>query len=794
MLTLPDSLAAFAPYRQFMLWRLATDDKGEPTKLPCNRNGQVCDSHDPTYWLDANEALTCAQSLGLGVAFVFTDNDPFFFLDIDNCLNDDGQWSELSQEVCALFPGAAIEVSTSGKGLHIFGIGLPVFGHSNKTVTERGKLELYTRKRFVALTGDRIIGNAGTNHQEVIAWFSQHYMTGSNTNERTIYDWTDTPCDEWDGYHDDGELLTAAFSSSNMFDSGGFAELFAGDHDSLMMRFPDGPGCYDESRADMTLACKLAYWTGKDCERMERLMLMSGLARDKWFKRQNNYLRATIRKACGTVDKVHQLRQQAAPSTQAPTIIASADEVLISEGTQFMPASNQVDYFKDCVYVQSSHSIFIPTGEILSAKQFDVRYGGKIFFIDSTNDKSTKSAFEAFTQSQYCRYPMVHETCFRPDLPTGKVISKGNTRFVNRYADIPVRRVKGDASPFLNHLATILPVQDDRDKLLAYIAACVQFKGDKFKWAPLIQGVPGNGKTVITKVVEYAIGEDYCSVPQAHELGSKFNEPWLINKILVGVNDVYIKDSHDDIIEVLKPLITDERAGTQAKGADMKTSNIIANFILNCNRKDAIKKVRGDRRFAPFFTAQQSEDDLIRDGLDADYFVKLHQWLVDDGYAIMADYLMTYDIPAELSPALSNGGRMNRAPITSSTGDALRSGISHSEQWVQEAIDEGEVGFCGGWVSSYHLRKLMEYRRIRISPLQMADLLLNMGYKHHPALANGRSPARLPCDDNHKSILYIAKNAWHLAAINDGKTACANYVDAQTKKIASTFAMTNSIG
>lgn len=787
MTILPAPLMALASYKQFMLWRVVPDEEGRPTKVPCNRNGQICNAHDPLYWMDAHDAITQANTLGIGVAFVFTDNDPFFFVDIDNCLIN-GQWSPLSQEICGLFPGAAIEISTSGEGLHIFGRGRPPFGHANKTVTERGKIELYSSKRFVALTGTGVVGDANTEHAQGLAALCQYYMVRNENDTRDTFEWTNAPVAEWDGYIDDGELLAAAIAKSNPFDSGGFSELFAGERDALLMRFPDGPGQYDESRADMTLACKLAFWTGKDCERIERLMMMSGLVRDKWTKRQNNYLRATIKRACAITDKVHQRNPQ--PQSVSAS---SQSEPMLSEGVQYMPAANQLDYFKGCVYVQSAHGVFIPSGEVLKKEQFDVRYGGKLFFIDSANDKSTKSAFEAFTQSQYCRFPMAHETCFRPDLPTGEIVAKGNKTMVNLYIDIPVRRVKGDPSLFLDHLAKLLPNGQDREILLAYLAACVQFKGSKFKWCPLIQGVPGNGKTVITKVVEYAIGEDYCSVPQAHELGSKFNEPWLINKLLVGVNDVYIKDSHDDIIEILKPLITDERVGTQAKGVDMKTSAIIANFILNCNRRDAIKKVRGDRRFAPFFTAQQHEDDLIRDGMDSQYFTNLHQWLARDGYAVMADYLMTYDIPVELSPALSHGGRSNRAPLTSSTEDALRSGISHAEQWVIEAVNEGQTGFCGGWISSYHLRQLIDSRRIRMSPNQMHDLLEQMGYMHHPALIRGRSIVRLPCDDNQKSTLYMAGNAWKLRTIDDAKAACADYVNAQTQKIAATFAMTGTM-
>jgi len=111
------------------------------------------DPHDPSNWMTCENAYIIATNFGPGYmpGFVFTEHDPFFFLDIDKCLQSDGQWSPIAQEMLNRFRGAYIEVSQSGNGLHIIGSyegRLPPHRCKNK---EYG-MELYTEKRFVALT------------------------------------------------------------------------------------------------------------------------------------------------------------------------------------------------------------------------------------------------------------------------------------------------------------------------------------------------------------------------------------------------------------------------------------------------------------------------------------------------------------------------------------------------------------------------------------------------------------------------------------------------------------------
>ncbi len=113
-------------YHQFINWKLVPDkaNPGDFKKLPCSPTGEIINSHDPSKWLSPEQAAMSPH----GIAFVFAQSDPFWFLDLDEAFHD-GQWSPLAQWAISYFPGCAIEVSQSGRGLHLFGAGahsLPV--------------------------------------------------------------------------------------------------------------------------------------------------------------------------------------------------------------------------------------------------------------------------------------------------------------------------------------------------------------------------------------------------------------------------------------------------------------------------------------------------------------------------------------------------------------------------------------------------------------------------------------------------------------------------------------------
>lgn len=792
MLTLPAALAPLGAYRQFVLCRFEPDHErpGKTIKMPVHPvTHDEHDAHDSTIWLDAAASLSAAAALGgqpspsgagWGVGFTFTADDPFCFFDLDGCLQDDGQWSPIVHELLAQLPGAAVEVSQSMRGLHIF-----CTGDAGPTATRRKKdytgqlFDLYTEKRFCALTGFSAQGDASIDHTAALGAIVEKHLRRRGVNDSEApQGWTDGPDATWNGPADDDELLRRMMQSQGANSAFGgraaFRDLWERNVEVLARTYPPDPNSrkhdpYNGSSADRALAQHLSFWAGRDCERIKRLMLRSELVRAKWTRREG-YLDDTILSAVAVQSEW--LTDKSVEPALATPAATEAPVATVNTGTTFVGIADQIEMFKGCVYVGDVNRALVPGGHLIKPEQFRVRFGGYTMPMDNTNERSSRDAWEVFTQSQAYRSPRADTACFRPALPPGAIVDEHDRTMVNVYWPIKVARKVGDPGPFLRHLAKLLPNERDRMILLSYMAACVQYIGYKIKWAPLIQGVEGNGKTFFSLCVAEAVGKRYTHWPRADQITEKFNS-WLFDKVFIAVEDIFVAESQQEVIEILKPMITGENLSKRAMNTDQVDADVCCNFLLNSNHKGAIKKTRNDRRFAMLYCAQQYEADLERDGMTGTYMQDLYDWARGGGYAIVAELLHTFPIPAEFDPR----GACQRAPITSSTEEAIGASLGAIEQEVLEAVEQGVPGFCGGWISSMALAKLLEARRRTVSPNRQRDLLLMLGYDWHPGLKQGRVDNTI-LPDGGKPKLFI-KNGHPMAGLVGPGAIASAYSGAQ---------------
>lgn len=554
-----------------------------------------------------------------------------------------------------------------------------------------------------------------------------------------IIDWLNTgPDPRFTGPQDDDELIAKMLASQSIGSIMGgkvsVRELWEAEKYpwKLAEQWPsDKNDVYDRSKADAALMSHLAFWTGKDAPRMERLFRRSGLMREKFNRR--DYREGTVTKAVSMCTKVYDYAPSEAP---AAAVAPSAG----GTGTEVLTITEQVEYFKGCVYVRSAHRVMIPGGEMLKPEQFKTWYGGKKFMMSTGGTEPSKNAFEAFTENRAWVFPKVSGTCFRPRATPGAIIDDR----VNVYFPIERNFAPGDVRPFLDLLARLLPVQRDRDILLAYAASCIQNPGVKFQWAPVVQGTEGNGKSIIMKCVEHGIGEKYWHEPAANDLSNPFNS-YIENKLFIGVEEVYLGDRRE-LLDTLKPLITNARIEVQPKGVDKYMVDNFANWWFNTNHRDAVTKTGNDRRYSIFFTAQQTYEDIKRDGMDGLYFPRLWDWLRAGGFDAVAHYLMTYKIPAELDPA----GLCHRAPLTSTTDQAIAATMGRAEQEVTEAVEIGAAGFRGGWVSSYRLGQLLKDKGVKMAPQRVKAMMEGLGYGQH-----GRVGTPIMEEELARPVLYL---------------------------------------
>lgn len=788
MRELPAALAPMGAYRQFLCYRLipSATKAGKFDKIPVSpHTGEAVNAHDPRHWVTAAEACAVATLWGpsYGVAFSLQKSDPFFFLDLDDHFDPaTGQWSQLAQYLCSHFNGAALEVSQSGRGLHIIGIGT-VPPHGNKNAEMR--LEFYTELRFIALTGTNAIGNAATDCTAPLSYIVPQLFPPKGTGAGGDFTLSTEPVPEWRGPTDDDDLIRRAMNSRSAASVFGnrasFADLWTANIEALSRAYPDPNRPYDASSADAALIAHLAFWTGRHGERIERLMRRSALAREKWNR--DDYLPRSIASVLAGPGDVLTDAEPEPPSM--PAAVAGAPQPAEVTGNTFLSVVEQRALFSGCVYVTDRHRALVPGGALLKAEQFRVAYGGYTFAMDAVNERTTRNAWEAFTESQALRAPRADSVCFRPDLAPGEIVDSAGRALVNTYWPANVERRVGDPSPFLQHLAKLLPNERDRGLLLSYMAAIVQYKGVKFQWAPVVQGAEGNGKTALAACVAHAIGQHYTHWPDAKDLSNQFNG-WLSDKLFIAVEELYRPEHRNDVVEDLKTIITGSHGKQiQFKGVDQTSMQIVCNLMLFTNHRTAVRKTPDNgRRFGMFYTAQQSYEDLQRHGMDEAYFGRLFGWLRNDGgWAIVSELLHTYPIPPEYNPV-----NMARAPHTSTTDQAAEESLGAIEQHIAEAIAQDTPGFMGGWVSSIQLDRLISdtlKMGHKVPLTRRREMLRAMGYILHPGLPQGRTHNAVT-PDNRRPQLYVRADSPAARLTNPAEIArtysAAQNINPQTQR------------
>jgi len=825
-MTIVNALGPLANSKCFVLYRLVPKDGGKADKVPTDhRTGANSNAQDPATWMTAPEAEYWATQYGagFGVGIVIYEGSGLFCVDLDEAWEGQG-WSQWALSVVQRFPGAYGEVSVSGRGLHIIGRYQGALDpHGTKLLPLR--TEAYTKERFIALTGSGATGDPLSDHTAALRGFLMEYFPPRHDGTATA-EWTTEPVAEWRGPADDAELVNRALRSNSIGGTFGgkanFTDLWTANVEKLSKIFP--PQSYgkdfDHSSADQALANHLAFWTGSDCERMARLMRYSGLNRDKWER--EDYFQGTILHAVATQKEWYKDRSVAPTATLAyappnvaqvssgetvpssdvppPSVIATNGGI-VPDGSKpgiqpglpgvnipvpvtlkpgecpapgtLATSTEQEAMFAGCTYVEDIDNVLMPDGVLLDSKRFDNRFPGITFIVTADGTKPTRSAWDAFVQSEVLSFPKVRGLFFAPTEESGAVVIRDGHRFINSYVPTTVECTAGDYMPFWTHLKKLLPNGQDSEILLYYMAAMVQNQGSKFPWCPFIQGVEGNGKSFLCEAMERCIGPKYTHRANAAKLDAMHNAE-LYGKIFIRMDEVKIDHARGSVWETIKMLVTETRLEIRAMHTDKVTREVCFNLMLLSNHKNGIRKTENDRRIAPFFCAQQTASDLLRDGLTGEYFNDLWTWAEAGGWAVIHWFLRSIQIPDEFNPAT----RCKRAPTTTSTLDAIMESWGAAEQEVKEALDAGLPGFKNGWVSSSALDVLLaKVGKENSVPRNKRRTLLNtLGYVPHPALHGGRSPIRM--GDGSQPVLYI-KDSSDAGRLADAKAVVDAYMAAQ---------------
>lgn len=230
---------------------------------------------DTSTWGGFDEAYATATSPEAdvdGIAFYPTHEGPFTSVELASCRDPEtGALDDWAQVVVDTLDSYT-EVGVGGQSVRIIVVGKPPDWTS-------GSISIYDADFFVPLTGDRLLSTPSTIAERTAAL-------------RAVYKaWE--PIDEPD---EAAETLSHVdIASFGGFPPGPVVEVGLSDT-ALLERARHGPaghifrrlweggtaGYLTYEEADLGLCCQLAYWTGGDGERMDRLVRKSGRNRRQW--------------------------------------------------------------------------------------------------------------------------------------------------------------------------------------------------------------------------------------------------------------------------------------------------------------------------------------------------------------------------------------------------------------------------------------------------------------------------------------------------------------------------------
>ncbi len=267
---------------QWVCWRWECR-KGKWTKPPVNAHtGLDADVTDPSIWASIDDALAAQQRFNLaGIGFVFTPDDPFAGVDLDDCIDvASGVAAPWADEILDDFATYA-EQSPSGTGIKLICKGsLPTTNTGTRRHFQTGMVEMYHCGRFFTITGRAWPGTPATINEcgPQLNRLWDRIRAGARDKQRK----TPSTGPPSPGSADDAEIVQRAKAAKN---GAKFEQLWAGRID----------GFTSQSEADLSLCNMLAFWCGADADAIDRLFRQSGLMRDKWER--EDYQSETIRKA-----------------------------------------------------------------------------------------------------------------------------------------------------------------------------------------------------------------------------------------------------------------------------------------------------------------------------------------------------------------------------------------------------------------------------------------------------------------------------------------------------------------
>lgn len=241
---------------------------------------------------------------------------------------------------------------------------------------------------------------------------------------------------------------------------------------------------------------------------------------------------------------------------------------------------------------------------------------------------------------------------------------------------INIKRVKA-------HLAHLLADERERRMLLDWLAYVVQNPGKRVNYAPLLQGVQGDGKSFFAFLLSAVMGAPNVRMGNAHILEGSFTG-WAEGQCVMAIEEIrLIGHNRYDVLNRVKPFITNSVVEIHPKGRNPYNVENTTNYLLFTNYRDAMPLSENERRFLVLFSQWQSADELRKFMEEnPDYYHELYGAL-DESAAAIRYWLLQHELSDDFNPR-------GNAPVTGAFKYMVKASQPDEIKLVEELIESCE--------------------------------------------------------------------------------------------------------
>lgn len=272
---------------------------------------------------------------------------------------------------------------------------------------------------------------------------------------------------------------------------------------------------------------------------------------------------------------------------------------------------------------------------------------------------------------------------YEPRMSDKVVFLDGGVPYVNTYkpsfAKPEPKRAAEAGDIFQTHIEHLIKEPEYGRLLIDFLAYMVQKPGEKIRWATLIQGGMGCGKTFLSVAMKAVLGNRNVRKLTAVDVAEGTHNAWAYGQQLITVEEVRIVGSNrHTVMDRLKPCISDDDISIHAKFEAHRTVPNVCNYMMFTNHHDSLAIHDEDRRYFVLASPLQRKDEI--EALGEKYFDQLYAMPRDNAGGLRA-WFEQWKISVGFNP---NG----RAPMTPYLKALVNAAASPLASVVMQTIED----------------------------------------------------------------------------------------------------------